>query len=296
VAYIDASHLEAYSPNLRNDSVDHSKTFDYGVGNFARSLMRNGYLPLLLPEVTPERLHRASLLVCIAPARTFSYGEQLAVREFVKSGGTLVAMAGAEDADATNDLLAGFRGPADGFSMSIPRSPVAPTVEGAVEPEPAGRTGSGRHDVRFHFQEENAKGAKPTSAKEKTPAKDGARSSTDVSFFAAWPLELGPQTYKKWLHDEGGPEGTSRTFIASHPVGKGHVVVIGDTFFAVNSNLSLPSKTGEPNGNDVFWGWLLSSVTGSSKTHLLKAPGGAAAKEPIERDQPIEPDSEGRKP
>jgi hypothetical protein len=89
VAYIDASHLEAYS----------DRTWDnYGLGNFARTLMRNGYLPLMLPKVSEERLRDAGLLVSIAPARPFSSGERDVVRKFVKDGGRLICMVGAEQA------------------------------------------------------------------------------------------------------------------------------------------------------------------------------------------------------
>ena len=62
LAYIDTSHLEAFSSDLWND---------FGIAGFTRVLMRNGFLPLRLRELTAERLERAGILVSIAPARQF---------------------------------------------------------------------------------------------------------------------------------------------------------------------------------------------------------------------------------
>ena len=50
VAYIDASHLEAYSSD---PSANH------GMAGLMRALMRHGYLPLMAPDLTPERLERS---------------------------------------------------------------------------------------------------------------------------------------------------------------------------------------------------------------------------------------------
>ena len=60
LAYIDTSHLEAFSGDLWND---------YGIAGFTRILMRSGFLPLRINELTSERLERAGLLVFMAPAR-----------------------------------------------------------------------------------------------------------------------------------------------------------------------------------------------------------------------------------
>ncbi|MGA2798960.1 MAG: DUF4350 domain-containing protein, partial [Thermoguttaceae bacterium] len=54
LAYIDTSHLEAFSSDLWND---------YGIAGFTRVLMRSGFLPLRISELTAERLERAGLLV-----------------------------------------------------------------------------------------------------------------------------------------------------------------------------------------------------------------------------------------
>jgi hypothetical protein len=102
LAYIDASHLEAYSrESWRND----------GTMGLALTLMRNGYLTLTLPEFTPERLSRARLLVSIAPARPFSEKEREAVLEFVRSGGIFIYTAGHQRWEPSRELLSelGFK-------------------------------------------------------------------------------------------------------------------------------------------------------------------------------------------
>lgn len=140
VAYIDASHVEGYSgESWRPD----------GIGGLALTLMRNGYLTLDLPELTPERLRRAGLLVSIAPARTFSPEEVATVTDFVRGGGTLMLMTGYEQRAACLPLL-------NAFHMQVG----APS--GSLEPEPLG-----------HF---------------KSPYLESEGKRVYVRFHAAWPV------------------------------------------------------------------------------------------------------------
>jgi len=327
VAYIDASHLEAYSSSPRDFYADPARGYDYGLGNFARTLMRNGYLPLLAPDLSAERLERAGLLVSVAPARPFSTGEQTAIRQFVEAGGTLLCMAGAEDADVTNELLDDFHEHDRVFQINIPRSPVATTAKDR-EPEPLGQANL------YVFAQEDAD---KTKGQAKQPGKQSGEDSNqgdtrppgvNVHFFAAWPVQHGE--VNRWAFsdpltrsEEGEPlmralpherlsKGNStedakegpkqqhmvtedRSVVVSRGVGDGHVVVIADTYFAINWNLPLPSKTGEPADNDLFWRWLLSRVT-QRRDPWMPPPATGKPQEPIERDQPIEPDSEGMEP
>ena len=62
LAYIDASHAEAYSRDAWGAE---------GVGELLRTLRREGYLPLLLAAVNAERLDRAGLLISIARGERF---------------------------------------------------------------------------------------------------------------------------------------------------------------------------------------------------------------------------------
>lgn len=121
LAYIDASHLEVHTG---------ANWYDQGVNGLALNLMRNGYLPLLMPELTDERLERAGLLISMAPARPFSSSERTAVRRFVEGGGVLICTVGAEDTAGSRDLLADF-------AFQVPRSP-ATLADKEPEQEPMG--------------------------------------------------------------------------------------------------------------------------------------------------------------
>jgi hypothetical protein len=214
LACIDASHLEAYSSDTWGD---------FGIGGFARTLMRSGYLPLLLPEVTPERLEHAELLISIGPARPFSAAEREAIRAFVESGGTFICMAGAEEAAASRELLGEF-----GFR--VPPSPVGPT-EQIREPEPLGcfRT--------FYLNTSQVRAAMQT--------------------YAAWEVECDEPDC--WPMAQWSDGTTTRPFVISRPLERGTVVVIGDTYLATNQNLE--STVNMIPDNIAFWRWLLTHVT-----------------------------------
>jgi len=134
LAYIDASHLNAYSgESWRPD----------GIGGLALTLMRNSYLTLALPELTSARLEKAGLLVSIAPTRAYTETEIDAIAEFVDGGGLLVINAGYDDAHASEPLLERF-----GFGFG---------TDDSIEPAPLGHfkspyleSNSRRVYVRFH--------------------------------------------------------------------------------------------------------------------------------------------------
>ncbi|MBN1361471.1 MAG: hypothetical protein JW993_12810 [Sedimentisphaerales bacterium] len=99
LAYLDASGLSAYSgESWRPD----------GTGGLALTLMRNGYMPLSLAELTPPRLQRAGLLICGARSRGFSANEVETVEQFVERGGLLVLTIGYDRASASQSLLRRF--------------------------------------------------------------------------------------------------------------------------------------------------------------------------------------------
>ncbi len=136
LAYVDSSHLEAYSgESWRPD----------GIGGFILTLMRNGYLAHFLPELTAERIMKADLLISIAPSRSFSKKERELVRDFVINGGTFIIMAGLDHAGPSRSLLSMF-----GFT-------VGPLAPGTPEPEAMGHfkspylsSGEQQVFVRFH--------------------------------------------------------------------------------------------------------------------------------------------------
>ncbi len=134
LAYIDASHLEAFSgESWRPD----------GVGGLALTLMRSGYLTLSLPKLTPERLKRAGLLISVAPTCAFSHAEIHTVTDFIRNGGTFIMTVGRDRMEASLPLLREL-----GFEPEQAESPEPIPLGHFKSPylESAGR----RVYVRFH--------------------------------------------------------------------------------------------------------------------------------------------------
>ena len=220
LAYIDASHLPAYS--------DANWAFD-GINGLALTLMRNGYLTLTLPEVSRERLERAAVFITIAPARSFTPAQRRQLYEFVERGGTFFCLVGAEESAPSRSLLAEF-------AFRVPSSPV-PTTGRWFEPEPLGQI----------LAEYGSDGPDQTT---------GLRAA--VRFFAAWPVATDSGEAEVLVR---APDG--RPVVMCRRIGRGRVVVIGDTGFAMNKNLEYVG--GEPFGgrydNAHFWRWLIGRVT-----------------------------------
>jgi hypothetical protein len=210
-------------------------------------LMRNGFLPLKMYDLTAERLQRAGVLVFIGPARSFSPAECVVVEEFVRNGGLLICMVGGEEAPASDSLL-------ETFDLSLPTSPVRPG-DPAEEPQPMGNIATGY----------------PAEADP-----DRADALWPVTFYTAWPVDseqLGVRvrtmgTVKQPTIDPLGGEDESVAelsypVVVSRKVGKGHVVLMGDTNFALYKNLEYGG--GEPfrqqDKNADYWRWLISEVT-----------------------------------
>jgi hypothetical protein len=213
VAYIDASHQEAYS------------NVDWSVDNIMGlrlTLMRSGYLPLLLPEISAEALERAGMLISIAPAKPYSEGEREIIRNYVENGGAFVCTVGAEHAAPVLPLL-------NDFSFNVPLCPRP--VGDESEAKPMG----------------NIRGSYLT----------GESYRADVRLYAAWPIEY-PRQGTDWI--VAGREG--KPAMAGARVGHGRVVVIGDTEFAFNKNLEYiggESFDGRYD-NAQFWRWLINQV------------------------------------
>ncbi len=200
-----------------------------GINGLALTLMRSGYLTLSLPEYGGDRLDRAALVLSIAPARRFSRAERRRLVEFVHRGGTFCCLVGAEESAPSAALLADF-------GIRVPTSPV-PTSGRWHEPEPLGH-------VRPTYGDAGADGSA-----ERRPA---------VQFYAAWPVASDAIDADVLVR---APQG--QPVVVSRRVGRGRIVVIGDSAFALNQNLEY--VTGEPfdgrYDNAHFWRWLLGQVT-----------------------------------
>jgi hypothetical protein len=237
IAYIDASHLEAYSSDL---------WANHGIAGLARTLMRQGYLPLLVRDLSADRLERAGLLISIGPAREFSIRERDTIKDFVAKGGTFICLAGAEEAPPSAPLLADF-------NFAISPSPVPPR-EGIREPEPLGA-----------FRQLFGKGS-------------GKRS---VQFYAGWPVtSTAPNAQNQivWFNEQD-----ERPIVVSQSEQGGRVVVIGDTHLASNQNLET-NESSIPD-NIRFWRWLLSRVVPGHKAWEPPAASGKPAEKNAAADE-----------
>ncbi len=215
LAYIEASHLEAFSDDLGSD---------FGIAEFTRVLMRNGFLPLRLPDLTAERLERAGLLVSMAPVRQFSAEERDALQRFVEEGGVLLFLVGAEQSRPLAALL-------EEFQLQVSPSPVRPD-EKIREPNPLGA-------FRQIFGE-------------------AANSQNFVTFYAAWPLRIENENARTFIY--WADKDREEPVVAGVQVGRGTLAVIADTYFAINQNLE--AKTEESFDNVKFWRWFLPQITG----------------------------------
>ena len=112
VVYVDGSHLGA----MGNDPWGEN-----GIGRLVQVLAHNNYLPLVAPDLGPQRLNRAAMLISIGPGKAFSGGEMAAVQEFVQQGGFFLSMVGSPDTEPSRPLL-------ESFQLDIKPMPVPPWV------------------------------------------------------------------------------------------------------------------------------------------------------------------------
>jgi hypothetical protein len=225
VAFIDAGHQNAFSPQGWSPE---------GLNGLGLSLMRNGYFPMLADDLSPARLGRCKVLVSIAPSRPYSAAERAAVIDFVEKGGIFICTVGAEEAAASNRLLAEF-------GMRVPPSPVPPEAN-ALEPAPMGCFRTSFLDLGDYRAE--------------------------VLFYAGWPIEYQEPAHF-WVR---GFE--DRPVVAVEQRGRGFVVLVGDTAFLTNKNLETAdgAPIGGRRENAHFLRWLISHLTDRPQWEPPKPP------------------------
>jgi hypothetical protein len=191
-----------------------------GIGELKLLLMRTGYLPIQPWRLTDAQLQRAGVLFLIAPARRFSEAERKAVKDFVHRGGLLVVTAGAERAGPVNPLLADF-----GLAVP-PCSP--PGADPSPDVAPLGQL-----TARYHETDDR---------------------EAQTSLPAAWPVEA-PEEQATVLLQGPGEEPTA----VAVREGKGNVVLIGDTYAAMNKCFEPSGEERDEKGPNParFWQWLL---------------------------------------
>jgi hypothetical protein len=212
----------------------------------AQTLMRNGYLTLVLPEVSPEVLCRAGVMVTVAPYKHYSERERLILRRFVEDGGILICTVGADGPGGSRELLADFGFSVGGWGGA--RGGLVPPEDMMGPPgEPWG-----------HF---------------KSPYFNGGDYMAYVRYHAGWPIHCDKET-RVIAYGPGNVP-----VILLRPVGKGKVVLVGDTCFAMNKNLE--REGGQPfegmRENADFWRWFIAQLAGRTGWNPPRPPRPATA-------------------
>jgi hypothetical protein len=235
LAYIDHAHLGAFSEESNRPD---------GLFGFEYALMRDDYLVLSLYDLTYERLSRAGVFASLGPQRAFSAAEREAIRRFVEEGGIFILTAGYERSAASRELL-------EDFQFTVGATP--PGVLQDTEPAPLGHFKDPYYIVPGDYE-------------------------ASVRFRAAWPIHSDDPAAKKIAHGIADRsfdpvagsfrmDGRIRVpVIIVRNVGKGKLVVIGDTEFATNKNLE--NEDGSPieglRENADFWRWLIPKLRGTT--------------------------------
>ncbi len=198
-----------------------------GLAGLELNLMRSGFLTLSLDELTPRRLERAGLLVSAAPMRPYTEEEIETVEQFVEDGGIFICTVGYDERGPSRGLLKRF-----GFIVGGdgPGEPVGPREPQAM----------GHH---------------------KAPYLDTGEYRAHVRYHAPWPVwcSAPPDEQRVLAYGRG-----NKPVIVQRTIGRGKVVVVGDTAFAQNRNLE--RRGGQPfegmRENADFWRWLLAELRG----------------------------------
>lgn len=215
LAYIDDGHLGALS---------HDPWKPEGIMGLLLTLMRNDFAPLMLEEITPERLAEARLLISIAPGKPYTKAEREAIVQWVNKGGLFICTVGYDRAGPVQPLLSEFRIDIGGDPKRFEFQQAEPLPLGHVK-LPYFVTNDNAPNVRLW-------GAWPVDARD--------RLALVISAYPGQPNDLPAILMVRW--------------------GEGLVVAVADTEFAMNKNLE--NRDGEPfeglRENAVFWRWLLS--------------------------------------
>ncbi|MCY2924961.1 MAG: hypothetical protein NT031_05895 [Planctomycetota bacterium] len=223
LAYIDSSHLELASSESWRDD---------GTMGLCLNLMRDGYETLLLP---PETIGPAGWL----------YQDNLFADRLARAGVFISIAPTREFSPAQRKALRQYVENGGIFILTV------------GYPE-SGPSRSVLED--FGFSLESADGRAPqTMGHFKAPYVENGTYLAHVRFHAAWPVRsTGEGLYQPIANGTG-----EKPVILMRKMGKGKVVVIGDTCFAMNKNLEM--EGGQPfegmRENADFWRWFLGYLT-----------------------------------
>lgn len=242
IAVVDGAHLELFSDHPWNAQ---------GVTGLNLNLLRNGWLPVVTSQWDPRLLDRASVLVLVAPRRSFSSSERAEIQAFLERGGTVWAFAGADQCEALRPLL-------EPLGIVVPaayRRPGRPIRE----PAPMGRYPPLKSQEYY----------------EVLRFVDRRGQESAVAFFARWPFEC-PTEYIEVQDYEGRPA------VAMVPVGQGRLVFIADGGLPLNGALEDAEgfMVGGARENAGFLRWLLQRSTASDATTPAPPASGAEPQTP----------------
>jgi hypothetical protein len=264
IAYVDQTHMERFdTESWRLD----------GVAGLKLSLMRDGFVALELREFTRERLERADMLLSLTPQRTFTPEEREIVRDFVEAGGIFILTAGYPHRRASQALLEDF-----GFAIGAIES------EPGREPQPIGcfkfpylNTGDYLLYVRFYTAWPVAciaPDAPPTDWRSQTRLDEPS-----LRRLGNWYLSKAVAAAFPWMQPSEPAvalvRGTGEVpVILRRSVGKGTVVVVGDSRFAMNRNLEVESGQAFEGlrENPHFWRFLFSTLRTPDKPWIPPRP------------------------
>ena len=119
IAYVDGSHVGGFKlQHWEEESID----------GLIVNLSRNGYMPFVLREFSPEWLKASSLYVSVAPQRHYTRAEMELLEGFVRGGGRALIAVGYEEREASEELLARF-----GFAIGDVPLGAAPITDVVLE-------------------------------------------------------------------------------------------------------------------------------------------------------------------
>ena len=96
VVYIDASHNERF--NLEPFT-------EKSVSGLILNLNRNGYLPIILREFSPEKIEKSKILIFNAPTQSITTDEEEFLNKYMLNGGIIILATGYPDKEAASTFL-----------------------------------------------------------------------------------------------------------------------------------------------------------------------------------------------
>ncbi|MDQ1262728.1 MAG: ABC-type uncharacterized transport system, partial [Euryarchaeota archaeon] len=175
---------------------------DDGVAGLTLNLFRNGYLPQILQKDNDiSEIHKGSVAIIIAPNEHYTAKEASEIKKFVENGGLLILCAGHKSADPMELILSSF-------GLRIGDLPLGsfPWIEETHAT--GGQAIVSPENLRRYWHKPKFMEAYPVQA-------DG---------------EYKPITWMRY-------NGVTYNLIIQKKVGRGNVILIGDSRFLLNENL-----------------------------------------------------------